>query len=259
MRGARRLITVCLVGGLSACSPAEPPRETRPTGSVPWGYGQTDGPDVWGRLSVDYDLCATGTRQSPIDLTAARRQILPSPTFDYESSGIELLNTGHTIEMRYDAGSWLGLQQERYALEELHFRVPSEHTIDGRSFPMELHLLHRAASGGRANLALLVEAGARHDALAAILDNLPEGTELPRQVLDARFTASDLLPAETAWYRYDGSLTEPPCAEGVRWLIAATPIQVDEAQLEQIRAVVRGNNRPIQPTNGRPLLIDASS
>ena len=261
MRSVRRLVLCLAVLCLSGCSPAEPPapEETRPSGAVPWGYGGDAGPAAWGRLSVDYDACASGTHQSPIDLTGGRARSQSAPMVDYGASGIELMNTGQTIEMRFDAGSWLGLEGGRYALEQLHFHVPSEHQVEGQSFPMELHLMHRASSDARAIVGVLVEVGARNAALAAILDNLPDGTELPRQVLDARVTAADLIPRATAWYRYDGSLTEPPCSEGVRWLVAAEPLQVDEAQLEQMKAVVRDNHRPIQPANGRPVFIDASS
>ena len=244
----------------ASCSPAEfPPLEdTRPTGNAAWGYTSDVGPTMWASLTRDYDTCGSGTRQSPIDLTGAETRSLEPPTFDYGASGIELMNTGHTVEVAYDAGSWLGLDGIRYALEQVDFHAPSEHVIDGRSFPMEIHLVHRSASDSIAVVGLLMELGDSNAVLRPIFDNLPAGTELPRAVLDARVSIADLLPDAATWFRYDGSLTTPPCTETVAWAVLASPRQVDAAQIEQLRAVVHDNNRPLQPTNGRAIVTGVS-
>jgi carbonic anhydrase len=244
----------------AACAPADAPpvaEETLPSGEVAWGYEAEDGPSVWGRLSATYDLCATGSRQSPIDLPAdsVREPVLLA--FDYHDSAIELVNDGHTIQLTYDAGSGIDLNGRRFTLRQLHFHAPGEHTRAGRAFPAEIHFAHESAAGGLAVVGALVEVGRRNAALASVLDNLPQTVGLPRGVLEERVSAAAILGSAHASILYEGSLTTPPCTEGVRWIVLAAPISIDEAQLERLHEVLRENSRPVQPANGRSIVSDA--
>ena len=243
------------VGSVAACAPSEPPapEETRPSGPVEWGYEADDGPSVWGELSTDYDLCATGTRQSPVDLITGPSTDLARLTTDYHDSAIELVNNGHTVQADYDAGSGIDLDGRRFVLRQFHFHAPSEHTVEGRSLPAEIHFVHDSPAGEVVVIGALVDAGRRNDALAPVLDNLPTTVDLPRAVIDERVSAAAILGVVGESMRYDGSLTTPPCTEGVRWIVLAEPLQLDEAQIDQIRAVVHENNRPVQPARGRPI------
>lgn len=251
------MLVVC-VGSSAACAPSEPPvpEETRPSGPVAWGYGADDGPSVWGELSIDYDVCATGTRQSPIDLVPGQPIDLIPLSIDYQDSAIELVNNGHTVQANYDAGSGIDLDGRRFVLRQFHVHAPSEHTLEGQSFPAEIHFVHASSAGELVVIGALVEAGRTSEALAPVLDNLPTTVDLPRAVIDERISAAAILGTVGESIRYDGSLTTPPCSEGVRWVVLADPIQLDEAQIEQIRAVVHENNRPVQAAQGRPVVSD---
>ncbi len=260
MRASIGIAVLAMWAGWSvACAPPEPavPEDTRPSGPVEWGYEADDGPAMWGGLSTDYDVCTTGARQSPIDLSPVAPTELPPLTFDYQDSAIELENNGHTVQANYDPGSGIDLGGQRFVLRQLHFHTPSEHTLEGRSFPAEAHFVHESSAGDLVVVGALLDGGSRSDALAPVLDNLPTTVDLPRAVLDQRVSAGAILGSATESMRYDGSLTTPPCTEGVRWVVLADPIQVDEAQIEQIRAVLHENNRPVQPGNGRTIVGDA--
>jgi carbonic anhydrase len=174
-------------------------------------------------------------------------------TTDYRDSAIELVNNGHTVQASYDAGSGIDLDGQRFALRQFHFHAPSEHTVQGRSFPAEIHFVHESPEGGLVVIGAFVDVGSRNHALAPVLDNLPTTVDLPREVLNARVSAAAILGAAGGSVRYDGSLTTPPCTEGVRWIVLAQALQLDEAQLDQIRGVAHENSRPVQPVQGRPI------
>ena len=157
------------------------------------------------------------------------------------------------VQADYDAGSGIDLDGRRFVLHQFHFHAPSEHTVEGRSFPAEIHFVHDSPAGEVVVIGALVDAGRRNDALAPVLDNLPTTVDLPRAVIDEWVSAAAILGAVGESIRYDGSLTTPPCTEGVRWIVLAEPLQLDEAQIDQIRAVVHENNRPVQPARGRPI------
>lgn len=205
----------------------------------------------------DDDLCLSGREQSPIDLAGAEEADLPDIEFAYEPSTLRVVDTGSTIQNPFDPGSDITIGDGRYELVQLHYHAPSEHRVDGQSFPIEFHLVHRNDDTGElAVVGLLAQVGADNPALAATLDNLPDDPDeevlVPGQTLDA----ARLLPASTETIRYDGSLTTPPCAEGVRWNVLTEPIELSKAQLDAYTAVHDDNGRAIQPRNGRVPLLD---
>lgn len=222
-----------------------------------WGYGKDNGPDVWGQLSSDYAFCSTGTRQSPVDIVNPEARNLPEIVFNYSSSPLEIYNNGHTIGVAYDgSANWIEVEDTRYDLLQFHFHSPSEHTLGGKRFDMEMHLVHRNASGELVVVGVLIEAGRFNGAFESMWLNLPSTAEGTRTVRGVSVNAVDLLPSSRLCYRYDGSLTTPPCSEGVKWLLLKMPVQMSESQINAFRNIIDGNARPVQPLNGRQILMD---
>lgn len=237
----------------AACQPASPPEPAADAivETHDWTYDGETGPEHWGQLNSDFSTCGTGVEQSPIDLAAPAGATTAAITFDYRDSALELVNNGHTIQATYDAGSTIEIDGERYELEQFHLHGPSEHTLGGREYALEIHFVHRSAGGQLAVVGALAEVGPRHAGLAPVFDNLPTEPDLPRAVLEARVAADLILPRDRTAFVYAGSLTTPPCTEGVRWIVLQHPVTVDEQQLEQYHAVMHRNDRPVQPLNGR--------
>jgi carbonic anhydrase len=222
-----------------------------------WGYTGDVGPSEWSSLSDDYALCAAGTCQSPINVAAPRSADLANPEFDYSESAINIVNNGHSIQVNYDGGSTLELDGKYYELLQFHFHAPSEHRVGGRAFPIEMHLVHKADDGQLAVVGVLVAEGRDNPAFAPVWAHLPE-TVGPAQTVPGVVDAGSLLPAARTSYRYGGSLTTPPCSEGVQWLILTTPVEMSAAQIRAFTRIHSGNNRPVQPLHGRTVVEDTS-
>jgi len=223
-----------------------------------WTYEGETGPAHWGSLDPAFARCATGQAQSPIDIAAPTHGTLPSITIRYQPTRINVLNNGHTIQVNYDSGSAVEVDGIRYALIQFHFHVPSEHTVGGKPAAAELHLVHRSATGRLAVIGVLIEPGAENAALAPLWAHLPAKAG-PVQAVSARINAADLLPAQRTTYRYDGSLTTPPCSEGVRWIVMTSPITLSQQQINSLTAILHGNNRPVQPLDQRTVTSDAAA
>jgi carbonic anhydrase len=231
-----------------------------------WGYGNDGGPSTWSELSPDFAACGTGRAQSPVDL---RSSVAVAPAeavdFDYRPSSLRIarnthvvdaLNNGHTVQIDIDDDSELAVGPTRYQLLQYHFHAPSEHTVDGRHFPMEFHLVHKSDSGEIAVLGLFVEEGEANPAFDSILAHLPEkhGERVHQE--NVEIDPSDLVPAEHHWYRYSGSLTTPPCSEGVNWFVVADPIPLSAQQIAAFTTLYEGNARPLQQLNGRSVVYE---
>lgn len=239
---------------------------------VHWEYEGELGPDHWGELDPSFAACSQGLRQSPIDIVNARRSDVPEIRVRYEESEFDIVNNGHTIQVNYDPGSFLRIGDTRYELLQYHFHHPSEHTVDGRRFPLELHLVHRNAVGELAVLGVLIGEGAHNPAFHPLWDNLPT-VEGERHV-DVLHDAGDMLSGRRSAeededdeeddedglsaYRYAGSLTTPPCTEGVRWNVLTVPVEISAEQIEAFAAIFELNSRPLQPLNERPIRVDDS-
>jgi len=166
-------------------------------------------------------------------------------------------NNGHTVVANYAAGSYIEVDGERYVVDSLHYHTPSEHIVDGQPpFDAELHIVHKKGND-LAVIGILLKEGAENPAYQPLLDNLPgeEGTAVNTGVT---INAADLLPAEQTTYRYSGSLTTPPCTEGVSWFVMTTPVELSAAQLADFQTVFTGNARPVQPLNERELVEDTT-
>lgn len=250
-----------------------------------WSHdpGSRIGTAYWGEVTPSFRTCGsiigsgtdfqeTGTRQSPIDIpesAVAGGGALPPLHFLYRATPLKVKNNGHVIEVPYQPGSHLLVGTERYELVQFHFHTPSEHTTRGRKFEMELHAVHRNSLGELAVVGALMQscrAGddgcAANPAFDAILNNAPE-EEGEREVEGESVNARSLLPRGTGYYRYAGSLTTPPCSEGVRWFVLSRPVRVSEGAVERMRELVSRfpthngyaeNSRPVRPLNDRPVL-----
>jgi carbonic anhydrase len=230
-----------VAGIASAADPAE------------WSYSGEHGPDNWARLAPEFGACA-GKNQAPINLTGFINAHLHPITTAYRAGGTAITNNGHTVEVDYDAGSSISVDGIAFTLKQFHFHAPSENHVEGKAYPMEAHLVHADKDGNLAVLAVMIKEGAANKALAefwpAIPKNAGESVPLPRPFLAAR-----LLPADHHYYRFNGSLTTPPCSEGVRWLVLKTPVSASKEQIEAFEHVMHHpNNRPLQAVNARPVL-----
>jgi carbonic anhydrase len=172
--------------------------------------------------------------------------------FDYEPAKVRVVDNGHTIQVNVPSGSVLRLNDRDYMLGQFHFHEPSEHHLDGQAYPMEMHLVHRDQKGHLVVVAILIETGAPHQALAALWSMLP--TKVGEQISEQTFNPQDLLPASTHHFTYHGSLTTPPCTEGVQWIILRDPITLAKEQIAKFVSVIGHNARPVQPLRGRKVL-----
>ncbi len=229
-----------------------PPR----TENVEWGYEAENEPEVWGRLSPEFVLCAEGTHQSPIDLANPKAAKLPAVIFNYRPTALSIRNNGHTIEAGFSAENWIEVGGARYELLQFHFHAPGEHTVAGKSFDMEMHLVHQDENGTLSVIGVLIEQGAENAAFAPLWYHLPAVPGAAHSSEAVTINAEDLLPGARHAYRYDGSLTTPPCSEGVKWFVLTTPVELSEAQIAAFRAIIHGNNRPTQSLGRRELLVN---
>ncbi len=218
-----------------------------------WSYEGENGPAKWGDLDAASKVCGLGSQQSPIDIGTTIKSQLPALKIDWARSADTIVNNGHTIQLNFAEGSTLGLGDVKYKLVQLHFHRPSEHLIGGRNFPMEAHFVHGADSGALAVVGVLMTTGKPNAAFSQIASTMP-ATEGPAVKADARINPNTLLPARLGYYRYSGSLTTPPCAEVVEWLLLTDPIQVAEADVARFARLYPMNARPAQKDNRRYVL-----
>lgn len=222
-------------------------------GGITWGYEGENGPENWAKLSPDFFAC-NGKNQSPIDLNGFIKAELKPLKIKYQAGGQTIVNNGHTVQINYASGSTLGLDGKVFELKQFHFHAPSENLIKGKSYPLEGHLVHADKDGNLAVLAVMFVKGKANKALAQAWAAMPHEAGAP-QPLPTLVSAQELLPKSRAYYRFNGSLTTPPCSEGVRWLVLKHPVTASAEQIAAFEKVMHHpNNRPVQPVNARPVL-----
>ncbi|MCU0245953.1 MAG: carbonic anhydrase family protein [Bryobacter sp.] len=275
--GSATLLGAALWSGCTANPPAPPKAEapqkpaakTRPIAPAKedphWGYEAPDGPKEWGKLSPKFSACGAGKAQSPIDIDKARKSELPALQAQFRPAELKIIhhehmadivNTGHSIQINYTEGDKLKLGDEEFELIQYHFHSPSEHTVAGKQYAMEMHLVHKSASGKLAVIGVFGEEGAPNPAFDPVWANLPGAKSIEHHLEHVKVDVNELLPKNTTSYRYTGSLTTPPCSEDVKWIVMANPVQLSKQQIDSFRAIMKGNNRPVQALNGRPVVTD---
>lgn len=250
-KSARNLLAVLLVwvgvllfaGGVAA------------EGGAEWGYEGEHGPEHWGELSPEYATCSQGREQSPIDIPEWAPLNQPDIQFVYEPTNLTIVNNGHAIKVEYDQGSFMTFEGKQYNLLQFHFHAPSEHTVQGQFFPIEAHFVHQSEDGEYAVVGVFIEQGAENAAYQPVWEHLPADVGEPQTIEGVSVNALDLLPADWSYYRYDGSFTTPPCTEGVKWVVMATPVEMSAEQIAAFTAIYDHNNRPVQPLNDRQFYV----
>jgi carbonic anhydrase len=221
--------------------------------TTPWDYEGKRGALVWGKLDPAYRACSHGHEQSPIDIRGARlNKALQPIEFHYIAGPVTLENNGHTIEVHVDPGSYIVAGGVRYELVEFDFHHPSEETVKGKLSDMDVQLLHKSADGKLAVLAvrLLEDPGSPNATLAALWPHLPKTAGTTEKVADM-ISPGGLLPAGRSYWTYMGSLTTPPCIEGVRWFVFEQELSLSRDQLRAFAAIFKVNTRPLQDPHGR--------
>lgn len=257
-----RFSALCVVGALSCASlvgalsaaPAKNANANAHSGAA-WSYKGTNAPAKWGDLSPEYSACKKGVYQSPIDIKMENvfQANTASPIkFSYKGDVQNVVNNGHTIQVDFKAGSSITLDKTQYDLVQLHFHTPAEHKVAGKSFQMEAHLVHKAKNGQLLVIAILFNAGLEHPAIAEIQKVMPqkEGEKANLAKLDM----STLTKGLDSYIRLNGSLTTPPCTEGVIWIVNTMPLEASKAQVAAFTKVFGQNNRPPQSPNNRVII-----
>jgi carbonic anhydrase len=210
-------------------------------------------PANWGGLEPRFRVCELGVEQSPIDLKGATRAELGQVRPYFQPMRMRVLNNGHTVQVNAEPGSYSEIAGSRYELLQFHFHHPSEHTLNGETFPLEVHFVHRGEQGQLAVLGVFFRQGNTNLELAKVFDSMP-ADETPERETGVTLDPERLLPPSRAYYRYMGSLTTPPCSQNVLWTVFRDPIEASREQVQQFSQIFPLNARPIQPLNARFLL-----
>lgn len=240
-------------GPRRAAVPRPKPVEVSPEPMLhgtPWAYEGEGAPANWARLRPDYGICATGKRQSPIDIREGIRVDLEPIKFDYRPSLFRIVDNGHTVEVVLGEGNSLTIMGRSYRLRQFHFHRPAEERINGRGYDMDVHLVHQDEEGRLAVVAVLLEKGPEHPVIQTLWNHMPLETNedvTPAEPIDL----NALLPENRAYYTYMGSLTTPPCTENVLWMVMKQSVGASAEQIGIFSRLYRNNARPIQPANGR--------
>ena len=220
---------------------------------VHWGYEGSNGPYYWGDLKDEFATCKDGKRQSPIDISAAIVTSLADIEIDYQDTPLDIVNNGHTIQVNYQPGSHITIGSKQFDLLQFHFHSPSEHTVGGKAYPMVAHLVHKASDGQLGVIGILLKEGKANALIDQLWTHLPPHAGEKASVEGELVNVSGLLPVDMTYFNYSGSLTTPPCSEGVNWMLLATPVSLSAEQIERFRSLYTFNARPVQPINGRPI------
>ncbi len=218
-----------------------------------WDYKGSLGPEHWGELADEFTTCKAGKRQSPIDIDepVTNGKLLPIK-FHYKEADVVWKNLGHTVQGDLPSGNFIEIDGERYDLVQFHFHAPSEHKISSIPYDLEMHLVHKNAEGKLAVVAVLFEEGKTNAVLAPLWKVMPSAGETNPEPI--AFDVGKTLPSRHTYYEYPGSLTTPPCTEGVKWFVLTMPGEVASKQVDEFVRVVTFNARPVQPLSGRKVV-----
>jgi carbonic anhydrase len=231
-----------------------PTRGPRAQWKTRWSYEGASGPEHWGDLDPDYSACKVGKEQSPIDIRKAKKVELPAIRFEYKSGPLKIINNGYTaVRVNYAPGNGnlLFVGDQRYELTQFHFHHPSEESIRGKPYDMVAHLMHESSDGKVAGVAVLLKAGRANAIIQQLWEHMPKTPGKEELIAGAEVNPTGLLPRDTSYYTYTGSLTAPPCTEGVTWFVLRTPMDISAGQVSEFAALYPHDVRPVQPLNQR--------
>ena len=219
-----------------------------------WKYTGSKGPEYWGDLSPDYVSCKTGMNQSPINIDKTITST-PKPLKAFQRfPAVDIVNNGQTIQVDFKPGNILVIDGQMFQMKQVSFHAPSENQIMGKSFPLEAHFLHADSNDNVAILAVMYEEGHENKAIAKLWNQMPKRKGKPVK-LNSKVLAGELIPRQKEYYRFSGSLTAPPCSEGVVWVVMKAPMTASKRQIDAFKEVMReDNNRPVQPLNARVVI-----
>jgi len=221
-----------------------------------WSYSGESGPSHWAELDAKNKACGLGKSQSPIDILTqdVHQQGLPTLEFHYRTTPLHLIDNGHSIQVNVDPGSTLRIGGKSYELVQFHFHHPSEERINGKGSEMVAHLVHRDSAGALAVVAVLLDAGKPNATVETLWSHLPKQKKHVMDFQGVRIDPASLLPADRSYFTYTGSLTTPPCSEGVRWFVLKSPSTLSKSEIATFAAHYPNDARPLQKLNGREVL-----
>lgn len=219
-----------------------------------WGYSGAGAPEHWSELSADYQACNAGSEQSPINLEGAIDARLRKININYAPVPLQIVNNGHTIQCNCESGA-IQIDKIRFKLTQFHFHHPSEHLLRGKKFPLEIHFVHVATSGAISVLGVFVQQGKQNTTIEQIWNQLPKHKGAEQSYGGIMINLNELLPKQSGYFRYFGSLTTPPCSEIVTWSVFRDPIEMNRLQIEEFANIFPNNARSVQPLNRRHLLL----
>lgn len=246
-----------LIFAISSCKTDSNNHDNHDDSHATWSYEGETGPEHWAEISDEHADCA-GKSQSPINIVGAVKGENLKPLFlDYSAkANTEVVNNGHTIKVNYDAGTFVIEDPDTYDgidfnIAQFHFHCGSENTVDGKRYPSEAHFVHVDKDGNLAVLALFIEEGEENEFLAKVLEVAPkEGSSK----IEAEININNFLPESKSYWAFSGSLTTPPCSEGVKWYVLKESVQASKEQIEKLASLMPANNyRPVQDLNGRTI------
>jgi carbonic anhydrase len=218
-----------------------------------WSYEGEGSPEHWGKLDESYKTCQSGMNQSPINIDRTLKAHISPLKTHYADGPVTLINNGHTIqaEEKNSTRDTISFDNQTWTLKQFHFHAPSENIVHGKTFAMEMHLVHKNAEGELAVVAVMFDQGKANAELEKLWKIMPDKIDQTVKV-DTHLNLNKLLPKNKTYWRYSGSLTTPPCSEGVVWIIIKQPLTVSPDQLKKFTSTMHHhNNRPVQPLHGR--------
>ncbi len=253
------LLSLTISSSLLARGRSTPATQASPADSGNWGYQGEGGPAHWGSLGPTFALCEDGRQQSPVDIQGVRPAELPHLSFSFRSSSLSIHSRPNTLSLDYEPDSFLYIGKRRYRLFGIDFHTPGEHRFRGRSTVMEIHLKYTDTKGDRLVVGVPVSVGRHNNSMLRRIGNyLPQRGEPDIYEHRVGINATFLLPTKREYFSYAGSMTRPPCDEGVRWIVMKKPVTISDAYLERFRRAIGSNARPVQPMNGRQILSAGS-
>lgn len=214
-----------------------------------WDYGE-NGPSKWGTLDPNWKLCATGQSQSPINIVSTETtKVKNTLSFNYKNNSKNIQNNGHSLQINFQNSGFASIENKDFELVQFHFHTPSETHVNGKTYPLEIHLVHQNDKKELLVVSVLVEEGDFHPEFEKIVKIMP--SKVGSEVKLKGFKVDALLPKQKGYYEFMGSLTTPPCSENVTWVVLKQSIQASKEQIQKVHDIIHDDARNIQPTNHR--------